>query len=76
MISHFYGLASVRRVSGLKVNDEKTEVCLFYRNDIPPVTITINNKQVTLTNSMNILGVVFNLKLNWQNHIEIAIKNH
>ena len=60
--------------SGLKVNDEKTVMCLFYRNDIAPITITINTKIITSTPTMNVLGVTFDSKLNWQNHVEIAIK--
>ena len=33
--------------SGLKVNGEKTEICLFYRNDSPPVKMTINGVEIT-----------------------------
>ena len=62
------------RGSGLKVNDEKTEACLFYRNDTPPVIITINTKQITTTNTINVLGVLFDSKLNWQKQVETAIK--
>ena len=60
--------------SGLKVNDEKTVMCLFYKNDIAPITITINTKQITSLPSMNVLGVIFDSKLNWQIHIETATK--
>ena len=55
--------------SGLKVNDEKTELCLFYRNDTPPVQITINTKQISSTPTMKVLGVIFDSKLNWEKHI-------
>ena len=60
--------------SGLKVNDEKTELCLFYRNDTPPVQITINTKQISSTPTMKVLGVTFDSKLNWEKHIETAVK--
>ena len=33
--------------SGLKVNDGKTEMCLFYRKDTRPVKININGTEIT-----------------------------
>ena len=59
--------------SGLKVNDEKTEICLFYHKDTQPVTIIINGNEIVSKNSMNVLGVHFDSKLNWQTHAQIAI---
>ena len=59
--------------SGLKVNDEKTEICLFYHKDTQPVTININGNEIISKNSMNVLGVHFDSKLNWQTHAQIAI---
>ena len=59
--------------SGLKVNDSKTEMCLFYRKDTRPVKITINGTEITSKNTMNVLGVNFDSKLNWQSHVQIAI---
>ena len=29
--------------SGLKVNEQKTELCLFYRKDTPQIEIILNN---------------------------------
>ena len=60
--------------SGLKVNDEKMEVCLFYRNDTPPITITFNSKAIVSKSTMNVLVVQFNSKLNWKFHVQTAIK--
>ena len=59
--------------SGLKVNDCKTEMCLFYRKETRPVKININGTEITSKNSMNVLGVNFDSKLNWQSHVQIAI---
>ena len=33
--------------SGLRVNEEKTEICLFYRKDCPPVRIPVNGNEIT-----------------------------
>ena len=38
------------RQSGLVVNEEKTELCLFYKSDHPIINVTINNKLVTSKN--------------------------
>ena len=59
--------------SGLKVNEDKTELCLFHRKDQPQITIVINNTNLTSKNHMNVLGVAFDSKLNWQKHIQNAI---
>ena len=36
------------RDSGLKVNEEKTELCLFHRFDHHPITIVLSGKQILL----------------------------
>jgi hypothetical protein len=52
--------------SGLVVNNGKTEACLFHRNDQTHVTIMIAGTPVKSLKSMNVLGVTFDSKLNWQ----------
>ena len=59
--------------SGLQVNESKTELCLFHRNDQPPIEITLNNKILKSKSHMNVLGVSFDCKLNWQIQIEGTI---
>ena len=59
--------------SGLVVNESKTEVCLFHKNDQPLIHITLQGVRVTSSKSMNVLGVTFDTKLNWQLHIANAI---
>ena len=61
--------------SGLKVNENKTELCMFHRNDYRPITITIHNEQITSKKSMNVLGVTFDSKLNWSDQVSDTIKN-
>ena len=60
--------------SGLMVNEAKTELCLFHRNDHPPIVVNINNRNLQSKKSMNVLGVSFDSKLNWQSQIEQTIK--
>ena len=59
--------------SGLKVYESKTELCLFYRKDTPPIEITINNVTVKSSKTINVLGVMFDHKLTWSNHISNQI---
>ena len=58
---------------GLKVNDAKTEVCVFSRTDVRPIKLTINGIELTTKKSMNVLEVHFDTKLNWQTHLQSTI---
>ena len=62
------------RDSGLKVNEEKTELCLFHRYDHHPIFISLNGKKIQSQNKMNVLGVTFDSKLQWGDHISQTIK--
>ena len=59
--------------SGLKVNESKTEICLFHRNDTRKVTILLQNEIIPSKKSMNVLGVMFDSKLNWSEHVSHSI---
>ena len=62
-----------QRDSGLVVNESKTEVCLFHKNDQPTIQITLQNVRIQSTKEMNVLGVIFAGKLNWNTHIANSI---
>ena len=53
------------RDSGLVVNEEKTETCLFYKRDHPTIALRINNKVIQSKKTINVLGVLFESKLQW-----------
>ena len=59
--------------SGLKVNEQKTELCHFYRKDTPPVEIIVNDTMIKSMPEMNVLGVLFDSKLTWANHVSKQI---
>ena len=61
------------RGSGMVVNESKTELCLFHKNDQTPIQIRIDGVTVTSQKSMNVLGVHFDSKLNWSTHIASCI---
>ena len=60
-------------MSALVVNESKTEVCLFHKNDQCNVKIKICGTQIISKSSINVLGVTFDSKLNWSVHIANAI---
>jgi hypothetical protein len=60
--------------SGLKVNESKTELCLFHRKDCPQITIRLNQKTVNSKTSKNILGITFDSKLQWSQQVANIVK--
>ena len=60
--------------SGLKVNDTKTELCLFHRANTQPIQIEINGSLILSKLNINVLGVIFDSKLQWGPQVESAIK--
>ena len=56
--------------SGLIVNTNKTEICLFYRKDIAPILIMLNGTYITSKPHMKVLGIIFDSKLQW--HLQVA----
>ena len=61
--------------SGLIVNEEKTEICLFYKRDHPTIELTINEKRVKSKKTINVLGILFDSKLQWSDQASKAINN-
>jgi hypothetical protein len=61
------------RDSGLVVNESKTEACLFHTQEQPPVEFKLQGVKIKTKKSMNVLGVIFDSKLNWQLHVATAI---
>ena len=58
----------------MKVNESKTELCLFHRGDSGPITVNINGNEVTSKKTINILGVIFDSKLQWSDQVAHSIK--
>ena len=60
--------------SGLKINENKTELCLFYRKDTNPIKIILNDVIIMSKTSINVLGVSFDSKMTWSNQISQTIQ--
>ena len=61
------------KASGLKVNENKTEICLFSRSDVASLNIVIKGVNVTISREINVLGVVFDAKLQWGPQVKRAL---
>ena len=59
--------------SGLKVNEAKTEMCLFHRNDQPAISINLQGNLITSSKTMNVLGILFDSKLSWGPQVSQSI---
>jgi len=55
--------------SGMKVNADKTEMIVFSKAKVK-AQITVNGKTIKSKESIKILGVQFDSKLEWSKHIE------
>ena len=51
---------------GLVVNESKTEICLFHKHDQQKIHLKIGDTAISSKSFMNVLGVTFDSKLNWQ----------
>jgi hypothetical protein len=60
--------------SGLKVNESKTEVCLFHQLDCQKITLTINNTPINSIDAIKVLEVAFDSKLNWYKLVNNSLK--
>ena len=58
------------RDSGLEVNTDKTEVCLYHRTDNVPIQLRISDTVITTKSQMKVLGIFFDSKLQW--HCQVA----
>ena len=59
--------------SGLKGNDEKTESCLFHRKYQGNVIVEVKSIQIKSKQNMNVLGIIFDWKLNWNDQVASVI---
>ena len=51
--------------SGMIVNESKTCLCVFFKHDCTPLIIEINGKFLISHKTINVLGVIFDSKLQW-----------
>jgi hypothetical protein len=62
------------RDSGLSVNKNKTELCLFSRQQMIPVGIILEDAMIMSKSEMNVLGIQFDSGLKWSSQVANAIQ--
>ena len=62
------------RDSGLKVNESKTEICMFHRNDSHSIEIELNGITLKSTPQIKVLGVIFDSGLKWTQQITNTVR--
>ena len=58
----------------LKINEAKTEACIFSRADIAAIDISVNGVHVRIINVINVLGVLFDSKLRWEPQVQRTVQ--
>ena len=61
--------------SGLKVNEEKTELVVFYKRDTEEVSINLNGREIKSKKEIKVLGTIFDSKLEWHANVEKCVKS-
>ncbi len=59
---------------GLKVNEKKTQVCIFHRNKNTDGNLKIDSTTIPSKFEMNVMGLTFDSRLNWGPQVSRAIK--
>jgi hypothetical protein len=54
----------------LKANQEKTELFPFYKKVATGVSISLDNIVIQSKKEINMLGVIIDFRLSWDNHVE------
>ena len=60
--------------SGMKVNEAKTDLCLFHYKDAAPIIVKFNGVSMVSSRKINVLGVIFDQKLQWSDHVAHCIQ--
>ena len=58
----------------MKVNEAKTDLCLFHSSEATPIPVQFNGVTIVSRKKINVLGVVFDQKLQWSDHIAHCIQ--
>ena len=60
--------------SGLKINEKKTDLCIFHRRAQEKRTIIINGTQIESSDHINILCITFDSNMKWDLQYDNVIK--
>ena len=55
--------------SGLKVNEGKTEITIFYKNNCHQENVNVNGKIIRTKDTIKVLGITMDTTLSWHEHV-------
>ena len=61
--------------SGLKVNEDKTEITIFYKNNCHPEEVLINGMTIKTKETIKVLGITMDTTLTWHEHVNKTVNN-
>jgi hypothetical protein len=61
--------------SGLKVNETKTEITIFYKNNCNQADVLINGTTVRAKDTIKVLGITMDTTLSWQEQVNNTVNN-
>jgi hypothetical protein len=61
--------------SGLKVNEGKTEIAIFYKNNCNPAEVLIINTTVRTKDTIKVLGITMDTTLSWHEQVNNTVNN-
>jgi hypothetical protein len=57
------------------VNDRKTEIANFNKNNCNPEDVTVNGVVIRTKNTIKVLGVTMDTTLSWHEHVNNTVNN-
>ena len=61
--------------SGLKVNEGKTEITLFYKNNCQFENVTVNETIIRTKDTIKVLGIIMDTTMTWHEQIHRTVNN-
>jgi hypothetical protein len=55
--------------SGPKINEEQTEIFLFYKQDVAPLIVRIGGIVMNTKDSINMLGAILDPEMSWSKRL-------
>ena len=73
MEKSFAAIIKWMKQSGLKINENKTEVCTFFKHEMVQPIVRVGADSIISKDSINVLGVIFDSTLSWSKHVRTAV---
>ena len=73
IISQILKISIWFKSSGLKVNEGKTEITIFYKNNCHQENVNVNGKIIRTKETLKVLGITMDTTLSWHEHVSTVV---